>query len=288
MNTGSALLRTMRPKQWTKNLLVLAAPLAAGALRDPGVAAATVLAFVSFCLMSSAVYSLNDVVDVEADRLHPRKSARPVASGALSKTAAVTGACVMAVLSLVVAVAADWTLLVLVAAYLVIQLLYVFWLKHEPVIDIGIVTVGFLMRAVAGGLGAELPISQWFLLVAGFGSLFIVAGKRYSELHTLGSELGTRRSLVRYTATYLRFVWGVAAAATVMSYSLWAAEQGPGTSFPWHMISIAPFVLGVLRYGVDIDAGTAAEPEDIVLADRVLQGVGAVWLLCVGLGILRV
>jgi decaprenyl-phosphate phosphoribosyltransferase len=149
------------------------------------------------------------------------------------------------------------------------------------------VAVGFLMRAVAGGLAASLPISQWFLLVAGFGSLFIVAGKRYSELDTLGREAGTRRSLVRYTGTYLRFVWSTAAAATVMSYSLWAFEMSRGTSEPWHMLSIGAFVLGVLRYAVDIDAGTAAEPEDIVLADHVLQGLGVVWLLFVALGIMH-
>ena len=128
------------------------------------------------------------------------------------------------------------------------------------------------MRAVAGGIAADLPLSQWFLLVSGFGSLFIVAGKRYSELHTLGSEAGTRRSLVRYTDTYLRFVWSIAAGAhghrpTACGPSSRRRDSG----VPWHTISIAPFVMGMLRYAVDVDAGTAAEPEDIVFRDRVLQ-----------------
>ena len=131
-----------------------------------------------------------------------------------------------------------------------------------------------------------MPLSQWFLLVSGFGSLFIVAGKRYSELHTLGSESGTRRSLVRYTDTYLRFVWSTAAGATVISYSLWAFEQAPDTGVPWHTISIAPFVMGLLRYAVDVDAGTASEPEDIVFRDRVLQLIGLAWLVTVCLGVL--
>ena len=171
-------------------------------------------------------------------------------------------------------------------AYLGLQLLYALWLKHEPVLDISIVAAGFLMRAVAGGIAADLPLSQWFLLVSGFGSLFIVAGKRYSELHTLGSESGTRRSLVRYTDTYLRFVWSIAAGATVISYSLWAFEQAPDSGIPWHTISIAPFVMGMLRYAVDVDAGTASEPEDIVFRDRVLQLIGVAWLVTVCLGVL--
>ncbi len=285
MKLLSAAWRTSRPRQWTKNLLVLAAPLAAGELFDPGVALSTLLAFVAFCLISSAVYHLNDVADREEDRLHPRKRARPVASGAMSVRAALVVAGVLVVLSLGVAWAAATWLVVLVGSYGLLQVLYAFWLKHEPVMDIAVVAVGFLMRAVAGGLAASLPISQWFLLVAGFGSLFVVAGKRYSELHTLGSEGGTRRSLVRYTDTYLRFVWSTAAAATLMSYSLWAFEMSRGTSEAWHMSSIGVFVLAILRYAVDIDAGTAAEPEDIVLADRVLQGLGVAWLVLVVLGI---
>ena len=165
---------------------------------------------------------------------------------------------------------------------------YSIWLKHEPVIDLMLVASGFLMRAVAGGLAASLEISDWFLLVAGFGSLFMVAGKRYSELHTLGSEAGTRRSLVRYTASYLRFVWSTAAAVTIAGYSLWAFESRVDTTFPWHALSIIPFVGALLRYAVDIDAGSAAEPEDIVWGDRVLQGIGVLWLVVLTLGVLGV
>jgi decaprenyl-phosphate phosphoribosyltransferase len=284
MASALAFIKLARPHQWTKNVLVLAAPLAAAEL-TPEVLWATLLAFVSFCLGSSAIYCINDAVDADVDRLHPRKKYRPVASGAISKRGAIVEAVVLGVLALVIAGLTETMLLVLLAIYMVLQVLYSVWLKHEPVMDICLITAGFVMRAVAGGLAANLPISQWFLLVAGFGSLFIVAGKRYSELHTLGADLGTRRSLVRYTDTYLRFVWSIAAAATVMSYSLWAFEQSSGTEVAWHTISIAPFVVGMLRYAVDVDAGRAAEPEDIVLVDRVLQVTGVVWLVCVCLGI---
>jgi decaprenyl-phosphate phosphoribosyltransferase len=281
-----ALARAMRPRQWVKNLLVVAAPLAAGKVGDSDVIAATVLALVSFCAAASAIYLINDSADREADRLHPTKRFRPIASGALPVPVALTAAGVLVAAALVVGWAADPQLAILVAAYIALQVLYALWLKHEPVLDISIVAAGFLMRAVAGGLAADLPLSQWFLLVSGFGSLFMVAGKRYSELHTLGSEAGTRKSLVRYTDTYLRFVWSTAAGATVIAYSLWAFEQVPDTGVPWHTISIAPFLIGLLRYAVDIDAGTAAEPEDIVFRDRGLQLIGLVWLVTVCLGVL--
>ena len=186
----------------------VAAPLAAGKLFEPGVLGPTLLAFLAFCAVSSAVYAVNDCADREADRAHPRKRHRPVAAGELVRA---RGADRCGAAGLVVGLA-----LGLAARPRAggparrrtpsLQVAYALWLKHEPVIDLAIVTAGFLMRAVAGGLAADLPISQWFLLVAGFGSLFIVGGKRYSELHTLGSEAGTRRSLVRYTDTYLRFV----------------------------------------------------------------------------------
>jgi decaprenyl-phosphate phosphoribosyltransferase len=288
MTRTKALVATMRPRQWVKNLLVVAAPLAAGALGDPAVAIPTALAFVAFCAASSAIYALNDSVDAETDRQHPTKRNRPIAAGVLTESEGRLLAIALAVVALVTGALASWAFVVLLVSYLVLQVAYTYWLKHEPVLDIVVVSSGFLLRAVGGGLAANIPISQWFLLVAGFGSLFMVSGKRYSELHTLGSEAGTRRSLVRYTPTYLRFVWSMAAAGTAMSYSLWAFEMGDQTTVAWRAISIAPFVIGLLRYAVDIDAGTAAEPEDIVFADRSLQLIGLSWLLLFALGVLGV
>lgn len=281
-----ALVRGMRPRQWVKNLLVLAAPLAAGTLFERDVLGPTLLAVVCFCLASGAVYLINDCLDRDADRLHPRKRLRPVAAGEVSRATASVCAAVMAAASLVGAWFTSVEFVILLAGYLLLQLGYALWLKHEPVIDLVIVASGFLLRALGGGVAVGLPISQWFLLVSGFGSLFIVAGKRFSEIRALGPEAGTRRSLIRYTESYLRFVWSLAASATVLSYSLWAfAENVPG-GVPWHTISIAPFIVGVLRYAVDIDAAKAAEPEDIVWGDRVLQLVGLTWLVVVCLGVL--
>jgi decaprenyl-phosphate phosphoribosyltransferase len=288
VTAAGALLRALRPKQWTKNLLVVAAPLAAGDLAEPGVLGPTVLAFVAFCTASSAIYLVNDSADVEADRLHPRKRFRPIAAGELSIRTALVASAVLFVVSLLLAVATNAEFVALLVTYVAVNIAYSLRLKHEPVLDLALVAAGFLMRAVAGGLAAGIPISDSFLMVAGFGSLFIVAGKRYSELHTLGSEAGTRRSLVRYTDSYLRFVWSIAAAVTITAYSLWAFENAAPSGVPWHTLSIIPFVIGLLRYAVDIDAGKAAEPEDIVWGDRLLQGIGVVWVVVLSLGVVGV
>jgi decaprenyl-phosphate phosphoribosyltransferase len=261
----------MRPRQWTKNLLVVAAPLAAGRLFDNPVWWQTLVAFVAFCLVSGAVYLVNDSLDVESDRAHPRKRHRPIAAGELSIRTALVAAAVATVVALAGGTAVRWQLGLLLLGYLAMQVAYSVRLKHEPVLD----------------LAVGLFLSNSFLMVAGFGSLFMVAGKRYSELHTLGSEAGTRRSLIRYTDTYLRFVWSIAATSTALAYCLWAFEQTPET-LPWQSFSIVPFVLGLLRYAVDIDAGHAAEPEDIVLGDRGLQAIGLVWFVLVCLGLLGV
>ncbi|MGJ3508609.1 decaprenyl-phosphate phosphoribosyltransferase [Enemella sp. A6] len=278
-----AWLRAMRPKQWTKNILVFSAPLAAGAILDPGVAWRSAVAFVVFALISSAIYLINDIHDVAEDRLHPSKRFRPIAAGELS----IPTAWVLAVLTAVVAIAVGWLISPLLAltlvAYLVLQIVYSMLLKHQPIIDLAIVSSGFLLRAIAGGVATGLELSQWFLLVASFGSLFMVAGKRYSEYVALGAEAGTRKSLARYSDSYLRFAWTLAGVCVVMSYSLWAFEhRGDGPAgIQWTAISIAPFTLAMLQYAMRIDTGAAGEPEDIVMRDRVLQVLGGIWLILI-------
>ncbi|MFZ0529351.1 MAG: decaprenyl-phosphate phosphoribosyltransferase [Propionicimonas sp.] len=276
-----AWLRAMRPKQWVKNVLVLAAPVAAGALFEPAVLVATLWAFIGFSLISASIYLINDSRDIEADRLHPTKRFRPIAAGELSPTVAYVLATVTAVAALALGFWVTPLLGVTLAVYWVLQVLYSLFLKHQPIIDLAMVAAGFLLRAVAGGVASGLPLSQWFLLVASFGSLFMVAGKRYSELSELGHEAGTRASLERYTESYLREVWSVSIAVVIMSYSLWAFEQGGGTALgvPWAAISIAPFTLAVLRYAMKIDQGKAGEPEEVVLHDRMLQVLAVIWIV---------
>ncbi|GAA2098519.1 decaprenyl-phosphate phosphoribosyltransferase [Microlunatus panaciterrae] len=282
-----AAVRGMRPRQWVKNVLVLAAPVAAGKLFHPDVLWHAALAFVAFCLVSATVYLVNDVRDIEEDRLHPRKRFRPVPAGELSPTAALVLAAITGVLGFGIGFLTSVELGVTLVVYLSLQLIYSLTLKHLPVIDLAMVASGFLLRAVAGGVATGIPLSQWFLLVASFGSLFMVSGKRYSELKALGAEAGTRRSLERYTQSYLRFAWILAASTVVMAYSLWAFEnRGHGPwGVPWTAISIAPFTLGLLQYALEVDAGQAGEPEDIVLHDRVLQAFGAIWLVLISVAV---
>jgi len=282
----------LRPRQWAKNVLVFAAPLAAGKIFQPDVFWPSIGAFVAFCLISSATYLVNDARDVESDKTHPEKSRRPIAAGELSIPMAIAIAIVLAALSLIGSYLIQPALAGIVLAYAVFTLSYSLFLKHEPVIELALLSLGFLLRAVAGGAASDLPISTWFLIVAGFGSLFMAAGKRYSELkkeETEGISATRRKALDGYTLGYLRFVWGVAASVTIMGYCLWSFDvaQTP-SSFPWAEWSVLPFVLAILRYGIVIDKGEAEAPEDAVLRDRALLFLGVAWLVLFGLGALGV
>ena len=278
--------RGIRPRQWVKNGLVAAAPFVAGRLAEPRVLWLVLLAFVAFCLAASAVYLINDVLDVESDRAHPTKRSRPIASGLVPPPVALLSAVVLLLGGLVVAWLVTPALFVVLAVYEVMQVAYCVRLKHEAVVDLVIVAMGFLLRAIAGGAAIGIDLSQWFLLAAAFGSLFIVAGKRYSE-HHLAEESGQdiRRSLQRYSDSYLRFVWSLSAAVLIMTYGLWAFELRAKTGSIWAAISIAPFVLTILRYAVDVDGARAGAPEEIALRDRVLQIVGVAWLATLAVGL---
>ena len=280
-------LRAVRPRQWLKNLLVGTAPLAAGRLLERHVLISVALAFAAFCLISAMVYLLNDVRDVEEDRLHPKKRLRPIAAGELSVRAAIAIAVVTGTAGFVLAFITSTGLGITVTVYVVLQVLYTLFLKHVPVLDLAMVASGFLLRAIAGGVAANIPLSQWFLLVASFGSFFMVAGKRYSELKALGADAGTRRSLTRYSESYLRFAWMLAAVMVLISYSLWAFENrgDPLMGVPWTAISIAPFTLGLMQYALEVDSGNAGEPEDVVLHDHVLQAIGVVWLVVISVAV---
>ena len=282
-----ATVRAMRPRQWVKNLLVLAAPLAAGRLFEPAVIKTAALGFVAFCLVSALVYLVNDVRDVEEDRQHPTKRFRPIASGELKPTTALILAAVVGVCGLALGFFVSVPLGITLVVYVALQLLYSAYLKHLPVVDLAMVASAYLLRAIAGGVATGIPLSQWFLLVAAFGSFFMVSGKRYSEMKSLGSEAGTRRSLTRYSESYLRFAWMMAAVMVLISYSLWAFQNpgGGALGVPWTAISIAPFTLALLQYALEVDAGTAGEPEEVVLNDRVLQGLGLVWLAVISIAV---
>ncbi|MCM1972641.1 decaprenyl-phosphate phosphoribosyltransferase [Streptomyces sp. G1] len=284
------LLRTARPKQWVKNVLVVAAPAAAGELFTTRALTQLTLVFVLFTACAAAVYLINDARDAEADRAHPTKRHRPVAAGQVPVPVAYAVGGALAVLA---PVAAAWlsTPLVaaLLAAYLGMQLAYCVSLKHVLVVDLVVVTTGFLMRAMVGGLALGIPLSRWFLITTGFGALFMVAAKRYSEAVQMAGKAGaTRALLTEYTTGYLRFVWQLAAGVAVLGYCLWALEEGgvPHTSvLPWRQLSVVAFILAVLRYAVFADRGTAGEPEEVVLRDRALALIALVWMAMYALAV---
>jgi decaprenyl-phosphate phosphoribosyltransferase len=279
--------RALRPRHWTKNVLVAAVPLAAGLAPDRDLVVAVAVAFVSFCLAASSVYLVNDLRDAEEDRAHPRKRTRPVASGAVTPAAARVGAVVLAVAALAIAASTTLALVLLIAAYLALSTAYTFALKDQPVVDLVVVAAGFVLRAMAGGVAVGLQPSQWFLLTTAFGSLFVVAGKRYSEVLLVGEgRAESRRSLGGYTRGYLRFVWTMAATVTVTTYALWTFEMASQLARPGFVqASVAPMLLGVLRYALDVELGEAGEPEDTVLHDRALQAIGIVWLVLFTIGV---
>ena len=280
------LLRACRPRQWVKNLLVLAVPAAAGALDDGSVLLDTALALVAFTLASSATYLVNDVVDREADRRHPFKRDRAVAAGLVAVRTALAAATVLAVLALAVAAAASLELVGLVALYLGLTVAYSLALKHVPVFELAVVAAGFFLRAVAGGVAADLYVSRWFLIVTASGSLFVTIGKRYAELRGGGAAGDTRRVLGAYTPEYLRAMLSACAGVVVLAYCLWAFEGSAGTEpSSWTALSSVPFVLGIMRYGLLVDQGHGEEPEEILLGDRQLHAVGAAWLVLLGLGV---
>ena len=277
-----SILVALRPRQWLKNLLVVAAPLAAATLFELRTFELTAAAFGLMCLASSAGYLVNDVHDVSVDRLHPVKRWRPIASGDLGRRTALVLAVLLAVASLGLSIPLHRPgLTAVIATYLAITVSYSLWLKHESVIEIGIVSTGFVLRALAGGQATGVPLSRWFLLVAAFGSLFLVTGKRASELaSSQGDPSLTRRSLGRVLVRVppLRLAArGGSDRDRVLHVGVRAGLRNGRVD--WEAISVAPFVLALLRYAQHVERGDAAEPEEIALRDRTLQLLAVMWVV---------
>jgi decaprenyl-phosphate phosphoribosyltransferase len=280
-----AMVRAVRPRQWVKNLLVLAAPAAAGALVQPAVAADAGLAVVAFCLVASATYLMNDLADRDGDRRHPVKATRPIAAGLVSPALAATTGLVLLVAGLAVGSRTGLGLVAVLIVYLAVNIAYCLVLRRVAVVDLGAVASGFVLRVLAGGLATGVPVSRWLLIVASFGALFVVAGKRYAELleQPQAGDPG-RPTLAVYTAAYLRFVTALASAVMIIGYCLWAFTAG----MAYHglaELSVLPLALVVLRYGLLLETGQGGAPEEVFLRDRALQVLGLLWALIYGTGV---
>ncbi|GAA2329622.1 decaprenyl-phosphate phosphoribosyltransferase [Streptomyces violaceusniger] len=286
---GRRLLRVARPRQWTKNVLVLAAPVAAGQWLPGEEVVRLAIVLVLFIGVSVSVYFLNDCVDVEDDRRHPVKRYRPIAAGEVPLPLALAIGFFLAVASLTLASQlCNWRTTALLCTYVLVQAAYCLFLKQVALIDLATVASGFLMRAMAGGLALDIPLSRWFLVTTGFAALFAVAAKRYSETVGMGQDGGTRDVIRRYTEGYLRFVWQLAAMVTVVAYGLWALDERPRTdegTLLWRQLSMLPFVFGVLRYAMFAERGVAEAPEDVVWRDRALGLLALAWVALYGLAV---
>ena len=286
------LVAACRPRQWPKNLLVFAAPLFAFRFEaDVWMPAGGAL--VAFCLISSAIYLLNDCLDVASDRTHPSKRHRPIAAGLVSVPAALTTAVVLAVVSLSFAAWVAPALAGVVLLYGLIQVGYCLQLKRMPLLDLFCIASGFLLRAIAGAVAAMLPPSPWFLLTVGLLALFLAIEKRKAELR-VAQDRGviTRKVLERYSLPLLLRLESTVATSAFISYALWAA--GPalrGSPTSWMLLTV-PFVLvGIFRYQLLSDPEEAErrqplapergseKPEEILLGDRGIKLTLVGWLV---------
>ncbi len=284
-----ALVRTARIRQWPKNLLVFAGPGAAGVLTHAIPLARTLVAFAVLCVVASGTYFVNDAVDAEADRQHPTKRRRPVASGLLGRNIAIAIGGGLMALGVGVGTVLEWRLGVVVVIYVILQFAYTLSLKHQPIFDLVAVAAGFVLRAIAGAVAVPVPISEWFLIVATFGSLLMVTGKRMAEHAELGPDRGSHRpALDEYSQSFLRTVLAISAGGAIIGYCLWAFSLQTALAHRdpiWYQLSVVPMIIALLRYTFLVEKGKGAHPEELVFSDHPLQVLGAVWVLLFALGV---
>ena len=283
-----ALLQATRPRQWPKNLLVFAAPLAGDSLgRDDGPAYALVAA-AAFTAASVAVYLINDVLDADRDRAHPVKRHRPIAAGQIRGSHAVLAAVGCAVLAVVAGPIFRIPLLALITAgYLALSLLYCLVLKHVPVLELVFVASGFMLRVLGGAAATHVVPSVWFLLVCSLGALLVATAKRFTELTALGTAAARHRpAMRRYQPAALRLAQRLTATAMIVTYLLWAAGEHGAWLCGWHLASAAPLSLALARFDRLTAQPTTRSVEDLLTRDPNLVTFEMIWLLLFGAGLL--
>jgi decaprenyl-phosphate phosphoribosyltransferase len=275
-----ASLVTVRPRQWIKNALVIAAAGAAGALGHDDVPVRVLVACGAFCLLASGIYCLNDVRDAAEDRLHPRKRYRPVAAGELTAVEATTLGTALIVTGLATCMVIASLLLVVGVGYLAVTVSYTWIWRRILYLDVLAIASGFVLRAVAGGVAAPVELSRWFVLVVTFAALFLAAGKRYAErLRADASGAARRRVLDRYSLRRLRLLLAVSGVGATVAYWFWAFGVPTVSGIPWRPLTAIPFCLTFLRYANIIRVGGSEAPEEALVGDRVLLASAAGWLI---------
>jgi 4-hydroxybenzoate polyprenyltransferase len=280
-SNAALLVAALRPGQWTKNLFVFAGLLFGRRLLDPGSVLAATATFIIFCGLSSAVYLINDVLDREADRMHPLKGTRPIASGAISPRVALITALILAAAAVQSAILLRPLLGVVASAYLLLLILYSVALKHMVIIDVLTIAAGFVLRAVAGAVAVIVPISQWLLVCTTLLALFLVLSKRRHELTLLaGGATEHRRILQEYSPYLLDQMVGVVTASTLVAYAIYATSADTAERLGTDRLGLTiPFVLyGIFRYLYLVHQKRGGgSPAELLLADRPLLVCVALW-----------
>lgn len=274
--------RAMRPRQWVKNVLVVAAPAAAGTILSWGTVTSLLVAFAAMCAAASATYLVNDISDRERDRLHPTKRQRPIPAGDLPVAVAWIQAAVLASTALLLGLVLGGGTAIAVVTYLGLTFGYSRWIKHVPFVELGGVAAGFVLRVLIGAAATATPVTAPFMVVVAAGSLFLAAGKRYAELTEMGSSGAAHRPvLAHYTVSGLENIIVVSAAAAVSAYAVWASFAEP-LSFAtgWLALSVVASAAVVLRALKLVLAGRGGDPTELILGDQVIQCVGALAAAC--------
>ncbi len=285
MRTLMLLARTMRPQQWAKNVIVFAALAFSENLFDHRMVMLTLFTFGLFCLVSSAVYILNDILDREADRHHPEKKNRPIASGELSISAPLIIAFILAVAGLAGGLWLRPIIFFILLGYIINNIAYSYYLKNMILVDVFSIALGFVLRVVAGAEAIHVEISTWIILCTILGSLFLAFSKRRSELSLQGEKaVNHRASLAEYSTYFLDQMIGVVTASTVMAYALWTmwpsvTEKFHTQKLPWTI----PFVCyGIFRYLYLVhQKGEGGNPTKIFISDWPLLINIALWMISV-------
>jgi len=272
-----ALIRLLRPKQWMKNGLVFAALLFSGRLADPRSTYLAVLAFVAFCLASSAIYCLNDTLDVKEDRLHARKRFRPVAAGVISPGQAIVLAVFLGVGAAAVGFVVRVELGLVVLLYLGISTLYCLALKHAVLLDVMAIAAGFVLRAIGGAVAIQVQISLWFLVCVPLLSLLLAVSKRRHELVTVNDAMEHRGVLSEYPASLLDQLIAILSSAVIITYLLYAMDSAK----PYEFMLTSPLIIyGVFRYLYlvyhRVEGGS---PDEVLLSDVPLLVTVACWVI---------
>ncbi|HXQ38458.1 MAG TPA: decaprenyl-phosphate phosphoribosyltransferase [Anaerolineales bacterium] len=280
----SALIKAMRPRQWTKNGFVFFALIFDKQLFSPGPFLRTLEGFSLFCLMSSAVYLFNDIVDIEADRQHPEKKHRPLASGILPVSVALGTAIILSLIALLLGYLLAPTFAMILGIYLALNVLYSLWLKHIPILDVLIISSGFVLRVAAGvALITVERFSPWLYMITILFSLYIGLGKRRAEMNMLEQGASAHRKVLDgYTIPLLDQYITIVSGMTIVAYSLYTFSA-PNLPVNHSMMLTIPFVVyGIFRYLQLIQTGhIAGAPDEVALKDRPLQITVLLWGLAV-------